>query len=401
MNFENNKSLVIIFVFFVYVIIGLEAFFLSILYPFHNWDMIMYIASAESFEEKDAVKLQNFVKEELKKSVSEFDYKLMQSSYYGKCVFEDPEVFSEQVCYYKMRVVYNFLIFLFYKWGLNIVFASHFISAVSVFIGLIIMFFIGKKFFSPSLLLLFPFFSITFGLFNLSRISSPDGMVFLLCIFSVYLFINRKFTFLLFLLPFLVGVRSELLIFNLLLYLILWFGLKKHKKIILFSFFMSILFYLLLITYFNHPGYGSLFYFTFLNKKLLLPLKHPHSLTIWEYLLALTIGVLKASEDKVFVLFLLTSLLYLMGLSKFFALSKFRFDKKIFEELKGIFMKMFTFYPEYLIGVVSISYVFIHFFLFPMVRFRFFATFYIITIFSIFSFFSKNIDILIKRSHIF
>jgi len=79
-----------------------------------NWDMLGYASSAISLESEDPVYIHDYVYNELRNYVSDEDFeKLTNGSSYRKTMFEDPDAFIQQIPYFKIRIVFVSLIFIF------------------------------------------------------------------------------------------------------------------------------------------------------------------------------------------------------------------------------------------------------------------------------------------------
>jgi hypothetical protein len=113
----------------LYLLLALFALLLSILKPYYNWDLIAYVASAKSYEEKEIKKLHSFTYEQIENSVSESTWEELTGSQdnnidqqYRRIIHTDPTAFAEQLPFYQIRSAYPILMYLFYKLGIPIVF---------------------------------------------------------------------------------------------------------------------------------------------------------------------------------------------------------------------------------------------------------------------------------------
>ena len=173
--------------FFLHLLVAGMAIGISIYKPYHNWDMIGYIAAAKSFEEDNIFEIHSFTYENVKMSVSEDRFTQLISGHFRYVMFTDPLSFEEVLTFYQIRPLYNILIYALFKIGVPIAFATHFVSAVAVFFALIILYFLSRSFLPKPFRLFIPLWAVGFGVFDLARYSTPDGLAFFAYILSTYL----------------------------------------------------------------------------------------------------------------------------------------------------------------------------------------------------------------------
>lgn len=339
----------------------------SIYFPYHNWDMIMYIAAAKSYEEKNIKSLHNFTYTALRQSVSESRYVNMVQHGYRKAVHEDSSIFKEQLPFYQIRPIYTGTIYLLYKLGMNIGFATYVISGVTVVIALLLLFFMSITFLKNSLAYSIPFFVLIFGATDLAMCSTPDGMAFLAVVLSAYLYLKQRIELLLLLLPIILGIRTDLVLFTLPLLFFIFATNKLFRKQAAISVIISVILYLFINTYWSYPGWATIFYFT-LIQNLTHPLSMPPTLTISHYFFALLNGMKGLPINSVFMLYVLISI------SSFYIMVNYIKIKS----LSNMFNS-----PAIVLSVVCIIFVCSHFLLFPVAWTRFFSGAYLIGTFSL------------------
>jgi hypothetical protein len=163
------------------------------------------------------------------------------------------------------RVIYYTSIYILSKFGINMFFASYFISTISVSAGLILLLIIAKKLMDEEYIYSLPPLAIIFGAIVMSKYSSPDGIAFFAQMLSVYLFLNKKYFMLFLVLIFIVAIRTDMIVFSIPFLLYLWFTTNKKMTVGL-VFVFTMLFYFYLNYYFQHPGWEKVFSYTFINE---------------------------------------------------------------------------------------------------------------------------------------
>jgi hypothetical protein len=283
---------------------------LSVYKPYHNWDMIAYIAAAKSFEEKDSESLHSFTYDQVRHSVTDAKYEELTTGTTGREVgyrskmSTDSSAFKEQLPFYKIRPIYTGLIYLLYKTGVNIVFATHIISGVAVVVAVTILYTLSISFLAGPLIFAVPLLAIIFGIFDLARLSTPDGLGFLACILSVYFYLKKYITLLLILLPIMIGIRTDLILFTTPLLFFVFVFERSYRWKTALSILISVAIYIGIMTYFKNPGWSTIFYFICIEY-LAHPISIPQTLTMQNYLYGLFNGTKSLVHNKLFVLYLL------------------------------------------------------------------------------------------------
>lgn len=357
----------------LYLFISMAVIGLSIYRPFHNWDMIGYIAAAKSFEEKEISQLHSFTYNQVRTSVSDREFESLTTGNYRYAVFTDPSAFKEQLPFYQIRPVYNFIIYLLYKIGVPIVFATHFISGISSALALMILYLLARTSLAEQFVWSMPLLSIVFGILDLARYSTPDSLAFLAYIFSIYLYLKKHIISLLILLPIIVGIRTDLLLFTMLLNFVLFISFKNHRKWVVVSILASVVIYLAIVIYWQYPGWATLFYFT-LVQILTHPISTPPTLSVSDYLNVLFNGIARTAGDKIFVLYVILggNFLYLL-------------TKEIYASRPLSLVVFISSRSKSIVGIISMIYVCTHFLLFPVTWSRFFSAPYLVGTFSLLS----------------
>ncbi|MBL0686352.1 MAG: hypothetical protein JJV95_00260 [Sulfurospirillum sp.] len=367
-NFNNKNILIGYYFIFVSMLV-----LIALIKPSLNWDMIGYVASVKNFEINNPVELHNFVFHNLKEFVSPDMYILLtdSDSQYRIDMATNANLFYQQLPFYEIRIAYTFCIYLMTKIGLNIFFSTYLVSIISSVLGVVFLFNALKDKIYIGFLYALPLFLMFAGIINLTRLSTPDSMAFLCLSIFVYLFSNKKIIFLLAIMPLFVLVRTDMIIFNLLVFFVIFVIYSNHRKSVYISLLATILFYLSINSVFNNYGWATIFSVT-LVERISNPADVMLSISVGEYLKAFLHGIIGMLGDRVFLGFFSITCAFLL------IIKKIQFS---FQENKEIFIY----------GFISILYIFIHFILFPVVWDRFFIGFYTMIIVSIMLFISKII----------
>ncbi len=358
-NFQNDKLLIGYYFLFVFAIV-----LIGIMKPALNWDMLGYVASAKHFEIDNLVELHSFVFSNLKDYVSPDMYFSLTDggNQYRVDMSTNPDLFYQQLPFYEIRPVYTFSILLLTKLGLNIFTSTYAVSLISSVLGIFLLLFAMKDKIYIGFLYVLPFFLMFFGILSIAKLSTPDAMVFLSLSIFIYLFSKEKITLLLLVIPFLVLVRTDMIIFNFLALAAIFFLYTDYKMKVFLSFAITIILYLFVNNFFNNYGWSTIFSIT-LVERISNPADVSLTVSVADYLHALARGIFNSLSDRTFLGFVsivLTSLVLM------------RVFLKSFSENKEISMY----------SIIPILYILIHFILFPVTWDRFFIGFYAMFIIS-------------------
>ena len=271
--------------------------------PRHNWDMIAYVALASSSAASDTAARHANVYRSLLNSVPADTYETLTHGSRNRMLrSSSPEVFDQLLYFYKIRIVYIGLITVCSYLGLSAFFASHLISALATSLGFFLLFLTFRPYMAPWCMYLLPIFAVNLGLPEIARLSTPDALAFLASVLCMHLFLSNHWLFLISL-PFMVFVRTDLIIFPLVFsFLIAFRGYFPHR-VVLFSFVASLLIYLWLNYYFSYPGWSQVFAFTCIFRSDLVEAQR-YTLSIYDYLWSLSKGVWQALTSQTFLMFL-------------------------------------------------------------------------------------------------
>ncbi|MGB2691577.1 MAG: hypothetical protein WBC96_03690 [Thermodesulfobacteriota bacterium] len=339
--------------------------------------MLGYVGSVKSFEITDKEALHSYVYSEAKNSIpteklnallggggvpskEEIGKPISQipkasSDYYQKVMSTDPEAFYQQLPFYQIRVIYIALVYLVSELGVNIFLATNLISTISLILGLWILLFAFKPYINNYLLYSIPFFFLAFGLIEVAKLGTPDGLAFLMVTIIAYLFTRIHWSILI-IIPISILVRTDLIIYAVLIlgYLLIYY--KAWRYLTIASILSSALIYYLVNQYFGNYGWMTVFYFSFIE-----PITHPADFTIQisliEFLKSYKVGIVSMLFNPPFLVYIAITILSLFLLAK--SQGRNLYEKRTFNLMRYISLSSFL-------------YIAIHFLLYPSIWNRFF-----------------------------
>jgi len=330
----------------------------------NSWDTIAYVASARAIDSPDAETYHRYAYELLRKYVPPDVYAdLTDPSYqYRANMYDNAALFSQQMSFYKIRILYIYGIWLLQKAGVNAYNASHAISVFSVGAAFLILGLFAIRLRINLVTSFLPMLLIPLGVILVARTGTPDGLTFFgVCIVFYFYYLRRLVQFLFFL-PVLVLIRTDLILliacFSTLFFLIE----RKYCKGYLISAGISVVVYLAINYRFGNHGWSTLFYFTFI--KHISELDNVHYIVkMSDYARVLKAGLINAYYTSSFLIYLfLTFIIFVRQIAN--------------NKFVSVFMNNKLIQLHYVGGV----YVFFHFVLFPVVWERFFIAEYAITL---------------------
>jgi hypothetical protein len=357
----NRKNILLTGCYLVFSLLGLAT---SLLRPGLNWDVFGYVAAVRALETSDARDIHTFAYETVRASVPEAEFLAMappDGSGYKSTMRHNPAAFAEQLPHYRLRLLYVGPLFLLYKAGVNLVFATYLISGLAVCAGLWVGFMIVRRELSGAWLAALPPLAVAFGALHIARLSSPDGLAFLGVVLACGLFLWGRCE-LLIVLPALVAVRTELVLFSVPFLLTLLWHARFRRRYVAVSAAIAVLLYLGLSWHYRYPGWETAFYT--LIEMTPYPLSVPHHVTPGQYMAVLMRGVEEALKDPAFMA-------YLAGVAAalFVLFERARRGGRWSEALRE---------PAAALVLLCLLYVAVHFVLFPVDFTRFYAPFYLV-----------------------
>ncbi len=273
----------------------------ALILPSNNWDVIGYVAAAMRYEIANDGALHAFVYEGLREAVGEAYPDFVRSAYM-QTVSKDPESLRQVMAWYQVRPAYVLPIFMLAKIGIDPFLATHLISVTAVFLGLLVFYLAVREQLDPMFILILPLFVVGLGVFEVSRLSTPDALVFLVVAATFYFFIEDSWLILL-LLPLSLLARGNLLVFNLMILAFLFVSNKRWRVGTIIAALFSLLIYWGVHAYYGHYGYTAVFYSTFVEN-LAYPAQTAVALTFTHYRQAFIQGALDVLYRKEFLTFL-------------------------------------------------------------------------------------------------
>ena len=127
--------------------------------------MIGYIAAAKSFEERDIESLHSFTYSQLRLSVQSETYDNLVEGDFRHTISTDSSAFKELLPFYQIRPGTG-LVYLLYKTGVNIGFATHIVSGVAVVVSIAILYLMSISFLAKPWIYSLPPLAIIFGILD-------------------------------------------------------------------------------------------------------------------------------------------------------------------------------------------------------------------------------------------
>lgn len=276
----------------LYVLFSSVVFVYSVVSPIFNWDVLGYVAVALSSRTENPEVIHRRAYREVQQAVPPATYVLLgprSSDPYNAVLSKDAAAFVEAVPFYRTRVLYLALVSALHALGLNIVFSTHLVSAVSVMASTWILLAIAWRRVDPEFILCLPFLAVAFGWLEVSRLSTPDGLALLGVLVSGLLYLKRS-PLILVVLPLLVLIRTDLVLFAVPLGLCLAAAGRVSKIATAGSLVATIGSYWMVNQWAQHPGWQAVFHHS-LVERLVFPLSQPRGLTPGMYFEALWRGL--------------------------------------------------------------------------------------------------------------
>ena len=300
----------------VYAATAIYTLTLSVNQPFHNWDVVAYIAAAEAFEQPDPVALHAFTYAELRNVLPADKYEELarehpqdnsRGTVYRHAVRSDPAAFVDQLPFYQIKPAYNGLVFALYKSGIDIELATHLISGVAIAMALMIVCWLAIARLAPPLVYLPPLLAWQFGVLELARFSTPDALAFLVVVAAVALLLRQRVAAALIVLPLALAIRPDLILLTMPLSGIVLLAPRAPRIGIFVSGLASTAIYLAITTHWKTPPWTTYFYcYCSPGLRCLHPLAETHAFSPPDYIAALARGARALVVEPNFLLFLTT-----------------------------------------------------------------------------------------------
>ena len=331
--------------------------FFALLKPAQNWDMIAYVGSAAAYEIDDPRLLHETVYGELKRSVSEEKYNELTRGYFREVRASDAESFRQHLPFYQPRVVYVLAVEALWKAGINPFFATYLVSALSAAMAAFLLAYILPWSRRTAFLALVPAIVLVSGFYDLGRLSTPDALA-VAVTYLCYFLAVRRHRLLLFVLPFCVLVRTDLVLLALLFYGYLWWEKAYDRRMLAASALACSALYVFVNHHFGNYGWSTVFDYT-LSHKSTHPADFSHAVTIGSYLAAFNEGVGSLLRNTPFWIFAVMT-----SITAFFVVRRPERTAQTFNLQRQ---------DINFVVLSSLGYVAVHFMLFPVIWTRFFA----------------------------
>ncbi len=340
--------------------------------PLWNWDVLGYTASAINLYEVDLNTIHQNVYSALKNRVSETVWlELTASTDYRKVMLEDAEAFSQQIPYYKIRVLFILLMLLLAKSGVDILNTAHLLTAFFYSAGTLLYYVSLRNLVHSVFWLMFPVLMYVFTQeLDISRHAVVDSFGFLWMALITYAFIRQR-NWLPLVVALMVLIRTDLIMLSALIFGVCWIINPAQRKWLVMYGFLTVFLYAAVNHWAGNYGWHTLFYFVFVTD---MSATHPENFATYqvsfnEYLKHLINPQwLGKSVYLAYFLFCVNACLFAWLVS--------RFSKKIqavaetgnYEEIR---------HRVFLLSCISGAYVIAHYVLFPLWESRFFVGCYV------------------------
>lgn len=277
-----------------------------------DWDLPGYLGAVYQIDGNNSRQIHQKVYSVLKTEIPSKDFeKITNNNGYRKGVYNDAVAFNLQIPYYSVKSGYVLPIYLLYKMGISSITAVLIVSALSYFlVGFFlfeIFFFLTKKIVLTTLLSLF--ILLLPPLRYMSQIATPDMLAFLFLIAFFYLFLKRKYFILKFIIMLVLTlVRPDYIIFAAGFY-VFQFILERQKKSILYVGILMLV-YLINSRIYDYPGWESLFYDSFIHRRINISTE-PVRVSLLDYINVLLKNLMNFKKVTFLAVLLLTVVLLL------------------------------------------------------------------------------------------
>ena len=154
--------------------------------PFHNWDMIPYVAAAYQYDGLRNEKLLQATFAEVKAEVTPSEYMELTTGYYRQTLSENPVALEENINFYSVRPLYILMIrTINYYFGTSYLRATNIISCIFSTLAILTLFLI----FNPLNYIeiaLFPAVMVAVGFPSLARLSTPDAVASFMALLALW-----------------------------------------------------------------------------------------------------------------------------------------------------------------------------------------------------------------------
>lgn len=301
----------------LYAVIIISAAFVAYLKPYHNWDMLGYMACAISIDEQHADSVHSITYHHAKTELAPKDYEALvdPTNAYRKRNFEDSNYFHEQLPLYRIKPLYIPLVYLFFKAGMPLTAATVLPSVLAyAAIGWLLFFWMMKftqilpAFIFSVWMLLSP------PLWETALSSTPDALAGLMT-FTAFFFILEKKNFKTGLWFLLAGIATRIDVFLLAIMLLIFLKVTKagSKNITTSEFIIfsgtSLLLFFFIASWLGNFGTDTIGYYALVQSDFASQLTTNPML---EYVVLLARGIYRIQHSMIFFFLLLAFITILL-----------------------------------------------------------------------------------------
>ena len=346
---------------------SLFLFIASYLIPQNDWDLVGHLGSAFSFEYTGSKDIHQATYKELSQSLSPDDLQeIMMGNAEREIWSNDAEAFVQVLPFYQPRVLLTLPTWISFKLGYSPVEFIRIITSLSVAFGVIFFGLIFMNYMNRLMFLIFPVVVLIAGPLETARFEGADSISFLL-VSILFLLISRRNIACLIPLIILPLSRSDMVILVVCLVPLLMIVFWTMKVKVVLAILLSISSYYFVNQYFGNYGWSTQFYVVHVEY-LARPAVVDINITKDIYLDALASGLILLLYDKVFLFFVVCSLLVT---AKLIEVSNYKWiNNLMFHDISNMAIL-------YWMAFGSIIFVGIHFIVFPLVHIRYFSAQYL------------------------
>ncbi len=339
---------------------------LTISAPIYEWDLLPYMANALHIVSGQPVEaLHAPIYENLKQSIPPDSYEKLIGSPTRLILSQDPEAFRQTAAFfYDSRIIYTYINATFIKLGFNPIFVIYTFSVVCAIISSLLLIRLIPVRAPLGMYFVLPFIALSCGLLTVARIATPDSLATLTTITLYFLLFRNRVLLLLFLLPLIVFIRSDLILLTGLFFAYFFFTNRISKVAILASALATVIAYLFLNhVIIEHDAWSSLIGYNF-GEKPTHPAEYEFTVTLSGYFSYIMKGLVSFSYNPIFFVFCMFAVTGIVQFSSRFFFSHGR-------------TKVSLQHADILFLLVSCAaFLGLHFLLFPVTWTRFFAAQY-------------------------
>lgn len=334
--------------------------------PNYEWDVVAYIANAMQLIDPQPIEvLQANVYTALNNSIPAHALEQLIDSPSRVILSQDPEAFRQTIAFfYDSRIIYIHIIATLIYLGFDPVVACYVFSIFCAVMSLLMLTRLMPVNVPIGLYIVLPFVVLACGLLDVARLATPDALATFVTVMLYYLLFQNRVYSLLILLPFVVFVRTDLILLIAMFHAyFLFFGRCSRIATIISGAATLVAFWFLNTFLIDPDPWSSLIGYSFGEKP-----THPNTfvfeITPENYASYILEGLMSFSYNPIGFVFCMLAVIGIVLYS-----AKYFVDPGNF--------KITTLHADVLFLLIScVAYLTVHFLLFPVVWTRFFAAQY-------------------------